>query len=148
MGHERPGLVGRDITTGALVRSSAHTPIWSMWTGPDEFAHWVLHTRQSTPYQAATSPDGRRRVVWTGGTDADCPNPWAWHVSQAKPSPYVMQEPSPQWIEEHRAERCTLDLGELEQALRAKAEAELANKLELEAKYDEFKALPLIVLAA
>ena len=104
-------LVGRDITTGGLARYSAHTPIWSMWTGPDEFAHWVLHTRQSTPYQAATSPDGQRRVVWTGGTDADCPNPWAWHVTQAKPSPYIMQEPSPQWIEEHRAERCILDLG-------------------------------------
>jgi hypothetical protein len=60
-------LVGRDITTGGLARYSAHTPIWSMWTGPDEFAHWVLHTRQSTPYQAATSPDGQRRWSGPGG---------------------------------------------------------------------------------
>jgi hypothetical protein len=51
-----------------------------------------------------------------------------------------------QWLEENRAKRCTVDLLELEQAWHAKAEAELAKLLELQAKYDEFKAMPLIVL--
>ena len=54
----------------------------------------------------------------------------------------------PQWLEEHRAKRCTVNLGELEQAWRAKAEAELAELLQTQAKYDEFKALPLVVLTA
>jgi hypothetical protein len=39
-----------------------------------------------------------------------------------------------------------VDLDELEQAWRAKAEAQLAKILKAQAKYDEFKALPLIVL--
>jgi hypothetical protein len=51
-----------------------------------------------------------------------------------------------QWLEENRAKRCTVDLVELEQAWRAKAEAELAELLEAQARYDESKALPLIVL--
>jgi hypothetical protein len=51
-----------------------------------------------------------------------------------------------QWLEENRAKRCTVDLVELEQAWHAKAEAELARLLEAQARYDEFKALPLIVL--
>jgi hypothetical protein len=51
-----------------------------------------------------------------------------------------------EWLEANRAERCTVDLDELERAWRAKAEAQLAELLELEAKYPEFKALPLIVL--
>jgi hypothetical protein len=40
-----------------------------------------------------------------------------------------------------------VDLVELEQAWHAKAGAELAKLLEAQAKYDAFKALPLIVLA-
>ena len=51
-----------------------------------------------------------------------------------------------QWLEENAAKRCTVDLVELEQAWRAKADAQLAELLEAQAKYDEFKALPLIVL--
>jgi len=40
-----------------------------------------------------------------------------------------------------------VDLVELKQDWRAKAEAKLAELLQAQAKYDEFKALPLIVLA-
>jgi hypothetical protein len=58
----------------------------------------------------------------------------------------MMGEESQEWLEEHKAERCTVDLDELEQAWRAKAEAQLAKILKAQAKYDEFKALPLIVL--
>jgi hypothetical protein len=52
-----------------------------------------------------------------------------------------------QWLEKNRAKRCTVDLVELEHKWRAKAEAQLAELLKAQAKYDEFKALPLIVLA-
>jgi hypothetical protein len=52
----------------------------------------------------------------------------------------------PGQAQEPRAERCTVDLVELEQPWHAKAEAELAELLEAQAKYDELKALPLIVL--
>jgi hypothetical protein len=58
----------------------------------------------------------------------------------------MMGEESQEWLEEHKAERCIVDLDELEQAWRAKAEAQLAELLKAQAKYDEFKALPLIVL--
>jgi hypothetical protein len=51
-----------------------------------------------------------------------------------------------QWLKENRSKRCTADLDELEQAWQAKAEAKVAELLEAQAKYDEFKALPLIVL--
>ena len=49
-------------------------------------------------------------------------------------------------LEANQETRCTVDLGELKQAWRAKAEAELAELLQAQAKYDEFKALHLIVL--
>jgi hypothetical protein len=52
-----------------------------------------------------------------------------------------------QWLEENRAKRCTVDLVELKRAWRTKAGAQLAELLEAQAEYDEFKALPLIVLA-
>ena len=48
--------------------------------------------------------------------------------------------------EKSRAWRCTVDLGEREQACRVEAAAQLAELHEAEAKYDEFKALPLIDL--
>lgn len=51
------------------------------------------------------------------------------------------------WLEENRPKRCTVDLVELEQAWRVKADAQLTELLQAQAKYDAFKALPLIVLA-
>jgi hypothetical protein len=51
-----------------------------------------------------------------------------------------------QWLEANQDTRCTVDLVELKQAWRAKAEGELAELLQAQAKYDEFKELPLIVL--
>jgi hypothetical protein len=46
----------------------------------------------------------------------------------------------------NQAKRCTVNLNELEQVWRAEAEAQLAEMLEAQAKYDAFEALPLIVL--
>jgi hypothetical protein len=47
-----------------------------------------------------------------------------------------------QWLEENRAKRCTVDLGELKRAWTAKAEAELAELLDAQAKYDETQGTP------
>ena len=56
--------MGRDTTTGALVRYDACPPDWSAQEGPLEFGHWLLHTKQSVRQQVADGSDGRR-VVWT-----------------------------------------------------------------------------------
>jgi hypothetical protein len=145
-------LVGRDTKTGALVRYDPPPPHWSSREGPVEFAHWLLHTEQRAPYPVAVGPDGRG-VVWTRKWDAEdrCRGPFGWHVSKNKPDRRVVhlaheQWSYSQWLEKNRASRCTVDLGELEQAWRAKAAAQLAELLDAQAKYDEFKALPLIVL--
>jgi hypothetical protein len=47
---------------------------------------------------------------------------------------------------EFRQQRCRVDLDELERQWRGKAKNELAEMLKAQAKYAEFKALPLIVL--
>jgi hypothetical protein len=46
-----------------------------------------------------------------------------------------------------RQQRCKADLAELQRRWRKKAVRELADRVMAEARYDEFKALPLIVLA-
>ena len=46
-----------------------------------------------------------------------------------------------------RQRRCKVDLDELERQWREKARSELDEMLKVQAKYEEFKALPLIVLA-
>ena len=51
-----------------------------------------------------------------------------------------------QCLEKNRAKRCTVDLVELDQAWHAKAEAELAELLQAQARYHEFKSLSLILL--
>jgi hypothetical protein len=145
-------LIGRDTETGALVRYNAQPPNWSERKGPSEYAHWLLHTERSGPYELP-GPDGRA-LIWTGNWAqpwGPCPGPSGWHVSKAKPDlpvPHMRGRAwsYSQWLEENRAKRCTVDLGELEQAWHAKAEAELAELLEAQAEYDEFKALRLIVL--
>jgi hypothetical protein len=144
-------LIGRDTETGALVRYNAEPPNWSKRKGPSEFAHWLLHTKQGEPgdYCVAEGRDGHR-LVWAVKSDpvGSCPGPCGWHVSKTKPDLRVVQmrgreRSYSQWLEENRAKRCTVDLGELEQAW---PEAELAELLEAQAEYDEFKALPLILL--
>lgn len=78
-----PQLVGRDTETGALVRYYPRPPDWSRRIdgtsrdGPSEFAHWLLHTEQSTPdwpYPVADGPNGHR-LLWTGHAIAYCANP-------------------------------------------------------------------------
>jgi hypothetical protein len=49
-------------------------------------------------------------------------------------------------VGEFRQQRCRVDLDELERQWRGKAKNELAEMLKAQAKYAEFKALPLIVL--
>lgn len=44
-------LVGRDTETSAQVRYDAYPPSWSKRKGPSEYAHWLLHTEQSGPYE-------------------------------------------------------------------------------------------------
>jgi hypothetical protein len=136
--------VGRDSKTAALVRYIAQPSNWSKQQGPSEFEHWLQHTRQSAPYPVANGPDGRR-LVWTG-TPTACPALYGWHVRSGQTTSDHDGGRVPEWLEEHKAERCTVDLDELEQTWRAKAEAQLAKILKAQAKYDEFKALPLIVL--
>jgi hypothetical protein len=111
----------------------------------------------STPNsQAPTSfpgPDGRV-LVWTGNWAqpwGPCPGPSGWHISKAKPDLPVVHMRGrewsySQWLEENRAKRCTVDLGELEQAWRIMAEAELAELVKAQAKYVAFRALPVIVM--
>jgi hypothetical protein len=78
-----PQLVGRDTETGALVRYYPRPPDWSRRIdgtsrdGPSEFAHWLLHTEQSTPdwpYPVADGPNGHR-LLWTGHANPYCANP-------------------------------------------------------------------------
>jgi len=48
---------------------------------------------------------------------------------------------------ELRQQRCEVDLDELRRRRRKKAVRELAETVMAQAKYDEFEALPLIILA-
>lgn len=48
---------------------------------------------------------------------------------------------------EMRLQRCKVDLDELKRQWQEKANSELAEMLKAQARYDEFKALPLIVFA-
>jgi hypothetical protein len=82
--------------------------------------------------------------VWTGTANSHCPKRYGWHISQTRPPgpPYreSLERPKRQG-----KELCSVDLDKLEEAWRAEAEAQLAELLEEEARYDGFKALPLIV---
>jgi hypothetical protein len=68
-----------------------------------------------------------------------------WHISQKRPRglPYAEYREEPK---RQTKKFCTVGLVELGQAWRAEAERQLAEMLEAQAKYDEFEALPLIVL--
>jgi hypothetical protein len=139
-------LVGRDTKTGALVRYDAQPPPadWPPRAAPSEFSHWLVHTQEYVHYSypVAEGPDGRS-VVWTVNSNIDCPNEFGWHVSQKKPPRVAVRA---RLRRSKQREHCTANLDELQQIWRAKAEHELAELLEVHARYDEFKALPLIVL--
>jgi hypothetical protein len=142
-------LVGRDTKTGALVRYDAQPPPtdWPTLAGPSEYSHWLLHTEKyvfPSRYPVAESPDGRR-IVWTGQSKTHCPNRYGWHISQKKPRGLSYEE-SLERPKRQGKQRCTVDPVKLEQAWRAEAEAQLAELLEAEARYNGFEALPLIVL--
>jgi hypothetical protein len=91
-------------------------------------------------------------VVWSVKQgQGSCPGPSGWHVSKNKPDLPVFHWIGDKWswskwLEDNRATRCTEDLAELEQAWHAMAEAQLAELFKAQAKYEELKSLPLIVL--
>jgi hypothetical protein len=144
-------LVGRDTQTGALVRHDSEVPDWKPWDGPHQFTHWLRHRpkkqRGRGPYRVAET--GTRAVVWTGnGSYTGCSSSYNWHISDTEsPLPPWRGDEHSEYAERQRAERCTIDLIELERTWRAAAKDELAEMLGIQAEYDRFKALPLIVLA-
>jgi hypothetical protein len=161
-------LVGRDMETGALVRCDAQPPDWSASDAPKEFMHWLTHqpeVQRSIGYRDDVEVARRQgfAIVWRRGFNRVCDAPHGWHVKDETPewvrqSSYSQRleenketrieqgDSLSQWLEANQDTRCTVDLVELGQAWRAKAEAELAELLEAQARYVESKALPLIVL--
>jgi hypothetical protein len=73
-----------------------------------------------------------------------CTAPESWHVRDKTPESVRQLDRVRQL--EMRQQRCTVDLDELERQWRGKAKRELAETPQAQAKYDEFTALPLIVL--
>ena len=145
-------LVGRDSETGALVRYHAQPPDWSESEGPEEFAHWMRHWFQLTgsfiTYHLGY-PVARYQgleIRWRVGYKDVCAAPEFWHIRDKAPESVRQLDRVRQL--EMRQKRCTVDLEELERQWRKKAERELSEMLQAQAKYDEFKSLPLIVLPA
>lgn len=143
-------LVGRDSKTGALVRYRAPPPNWSPTDGPEDFTHWMRHWPRFgrgignyQGYQVARYKGFALR--WRVLYKDVCTAPEFWHVRDKTPES-VRQFDRVRQLE-LRQQRCTVDLDELEREWREKANREMAEMLAAQAKYDEFKALPLIVLA-
>jgi hypothetical protein len=144
-------LIGRDTETGALVRYHAQPPDWSATDGPEAFAHWMRHWAQLNGtfityhrgYEVAKYQG--LAIHWMVSYRDICAAPEAWHVRDKAPDSVRQLDRVRQL--ELRQQRCTVDLDELERQWREKANLELAAMLDKQAKHDEFKALPLIVLA-
>ena len=143
-------LVGRDSKTGALVRYHAQPPDWSASEGPEEFTHWMRHwpkARGRISYHHGYPVASYKRFTlrWTVSFKNVCAAPEFWHV----------RDKTPEWVPqldrvhqlEMRQQCCKVDLAELRRQWRKKAVRELAKVVMAQVKYDEFKALPLIVLA-
>jgi hypothetical protein len=142
-------LVGRDTKTGALVRYEASPPDWSASNGPEEFTHWLMHQpeiRRSFGQEYPVAVSDEFDILWKEGFSYRiCDAPRSWHVS----------EKTPKWVRqldrlsqlEMRQQRCQVDLDELKRQWQEKANSELAEMLKAQARYDELKALPLIVFA-
>jgi hypothetical protein len=74
-----------------------------------------------------------------------CTAPEFWHVRDKTPESVRQLDRVRQL--EMRQQRCKVDLDELWRRWRKKAVRELAKMVMAQRQYDEFKALPLIVLA-
>jgi hypothetical protein len=144
-------LVGRDSESGALVRCHAQPPDWSELEGPEEFTHWMKHWAQAsgnfityhrgypvTKYQGFA-------IRWRVSYKDVCAAPEAWHVRDKTPEAVRQLDRVRQL--EMRQQRCTVDLDQLERQWREKANREMTEMLAAQARYDGFKALPLIVFA-
>jgi hypothetical protein len=143
-------LVGRDTETGALVSYDAQPPDWSASAGPEEFTHWLRH-RHHIGEGFGHGPGlvvaihHKFALRWNGTSKRVCDAPYFWHDKDGTPE-WVREYERPRQLE-LRQQRCQVDLGELESQWQEKANSQLADLLEARARYDEFKALPLIVLA-
>jgi hypothetical protein len=143
-------LVGRDTTTGALVRYTSEPPDWSRWEGPRSFRHWLRHQKglKGGPYPVAQSRN--RSVMWTGQQQPNdyqiCDGPYGWHVDDGEP-PNALRYRSEDGLQEYRNKRCAVDLADLKREWSEQAQEELDELLEAEEVHDKLKALPLIVLA-
>ena len=82
---------------------------------------------------------------WTVSCKHVCAAPESWHVRDKTPAS-IRQLGSVRQLE-LRQQRCEVDLDELRRRRRKKAVRELAETVMAQAKYDEFEALPLIILA-
>jgi hypothetical protein len=139
-------LVGRNTQTGALVRHNARPPRWTKREGPPEFAHWLRHQAEPSGYQTEVARHREFAIVWENYVSYRvCDAPKFWHVNDETPA-WVRQLDRPRQVH-MRQRRCKVDLDELECQWREKARSELDEMLKVQAKYEEFKALPLIVLA-
>jgi hypothetical protein len=143
-------LVGRDTETGALVRYIAQPPDWSASDGPEEFTHWLIHRHHigegfgwGPGLVAAIHHEFA--LLWNGTTKRVCDAPRLWHVNDGTPA-WVRELDRPRQVE-MRQRRCKVNLDELTRQWQEKADSQLHKMLKAQAKYDEFKALPLIVLA-
>jgi hypothetical protein len=150
-------LVGRNTDTGALVRHTAQHPDWSAWDGPDEFAHWLAHTKKVGPRTGPWTVAGsdRRSIRWTGRLNHNdgCTSTYHWHINEpAIPGGLAYystatSEHDRERFEKAKQERCRVDFADLERTWHAEAAEELTEMLKAQSEYDRFKALPLIVLA-
>jgi hypothetical protein len=83
---------------------------------------------------------------WRVSFENVCTAPEFWHVRDKTPESVRQLDRVRQL--EMRQQRCKVDLDELWRRWRKKAVRELAERVMAQAKYDEFRALPLIVLAS
>ena len=142
-------LVGRDTKTGALVRYDVKPPDWSASDGPEEFTHWLMHQPEMRLGFGEKYPVAKYEgfsIFWTDSFRYEvCDGPKFWHIKDKTPT-WVRELDRPRQVET-RQRRCKVDLDELKRRWREKARSQLYEMLKAQARYDEFKALPLIVFA-
>jgi hypothetical protein len=117
--------------------------------GATVFPPMSMHANAAPPVGAPHSRCSRHKgfaIVWENYlSDRPCDAPRFWHDGDGTPE-WVRQYDRPRQLE-IRQRRCKVDLDELESQWHDKANAELTEMLKAQARYDEFKALPLIVFA-
>jgi hypothetical protein len=144
--------VGRDAT-GNLVASIVRRPSWfSGDDAPDSFNHWLYHTRPNVDrgqwVEVRRDDDGHRLMWRVRPAPSDCPTDakpeWRRGLGEDE---FAVQK----WLHAEYEYRSRAghycDLSALEVDWRADAQAEFTDLLTQQQKFDQAKALPLIVLA-